>query len=310
MSQTMPARFQTLARTAVLVVCAAAAPACEVNLNTEGVTSKDTKTFAITGRPDLTLETFDGAIEIHSWDRNEVEVEIEKRAMEQGLLDQMTVEAQQDGDRIVLRVKGPGRRESGGLTIGVHLSPTARLRVAVPRNLVLQARTEDGSIKVENLEGRLALRTGDGSVTADRLSGDIEVRTGDGSIRIDKGDGRLDLETEDGSITVDARPSMLRARTGDGSIRVQVQPEAVMSDAWDLSTGDGSVTLTLPPTFNAEIDAETSDGAVRSSHPALKIVEHEGEGRREARRELKTKMGEGGPVLRVRTSDGSIRFES
>jgi len=239
-----------------------------------------------------------------------VEVEIEKRAMEQGLLDQMTVEAEQDGDRIVLRVKGPARRESGGLTIGVHLSPTARLRVAVPRNLVLQARTEDGSIKVENLEGRLALRTGDGSVTADRLSGDIEIHTGDGAIRVDKVDGRLDLETEDGSITVDARPSMLKARTGDGSIRVQVQPDTVMSDAWDLSTGDGSVTLTLPPTFNAEIDAETSDGAVRSTHPALKIAEHEGEGRREARRELKTKMGEGGPVLRVRTSDGSIRFES
>ena len=38
--------------------------------------------------------------------------EIEKRAMEQGLLDQMTVEAQQDGDRIVLRVKGPAGRES------------------------------------------------------------------------------------------------------------------------------------------------------------------------------------------------------
>ena len=310
MSPTMPARFQHLARTAVLVVCAAAAPACEVNLNTEGVTSKDTRTFAVTGRPDLTLETFDGAIEIHSWDRREVEVEIEKRAMEQDLLDQMTVEAQQDGDRIVLRVKGPSQRESGGLTIGVHLSPTARLRVAVPRDLVLQARTEDGAIRVENLAGRLALRTGDGSVTADRLSGDLEVRTGDGAIRIEKVDGRLDLETEDGSITVDARPSMLRARTGDGSIRVQIQPEAVMSDAWDLSTGDGSITLTLPPSFSAEIDAETDDGAVRSSHPALKVIEHDGEDRRESRRELKTRMGAGGPVLRVRTNDGTIRFES
>jgi len=309
MSQTMPARFQTLARAAVLVVCAAAAPACEVNLNTEGVTSKDTRTFAVTGHPDLTLETFDGAIEIHSWDRNEVEVEIEKRAMEQGLLDQMTVEAEQQGDRIVLRVRGPARRESGGLTIGVHISPAARLRVAVPRNLTLQARTEDGSIRAENLEGRLALRTGDGSITADRLSGDIEIRTGDGAIRIEKVDGRLDLETEDGSITVDARPSVLKAKTGDGSIRVQVQPDTVMSDAWDLSTGDGSVTLTLPPTFNAEIDAETSDGAVRSTHPALK-VEDDSEERRESRRELRTRMGEGGRVLKVRTSDGSIRFES
>jgi hypothetical protein len=310
MSQTMPIRLQMLARIAALAVCAAAAAACEVNLNTEGVTSKETRTFAVSGKPDLTLETFDGAIEIHSWDRNEVEVEIEKRAMEQGLLDQMSVEAEQDGDRIVLRVKGPGRRDSGGLHIGVHISPTARLRVAVPRNLLLQARTEDGSIRVENLEGRLALRTGDGSVTADRLSGDVEVRTGDGAIRIEKGDGKFDLETDDGSITVDARPSMLKAKTGDGSIRVQVEPESVMSDAWDLSTGDGSVTLTLPATFNADIDAETRDGAVRSSHPALKVVEHEGEGRRESRRELKTRMGEGGPLLRVRTSDGTIRFES
>jgi DUF4097 and DUF4098 domain-containing protein YvlB len=309
MSPTLPARFQTLARAAVLVACAAAAPACEVNLNTEGLTSKDTRTFAVTGRPDLTLETFDGAIEIHSWDRNEVEVEIEKRAMEQGLIDQMTVEAQQEGDRIVLRVKGPARRDSGGLTIGVHISPAARLRVAVPRNLTLQARTEDGAIKAENLEGRLVLRTGDGSVTADRLSGEVEIHTGDGGIRAEKLDGRLNLETEDGSITVDARPSVLKARTGDGAIRVQVQADTVMSDAWDLSTGDGSVTLTLPSGFNAEIDAETSDGAVRSSHPALK-VEQDGEGRRESRRELKTRMGEGGPVLRVRTSDGSIRFES
>jgi hypothetical protein len=309
MSQTLPARLHTLVRAAVLVAGATAALGCEVNLNTEGLTSKETRTFAVTGRPDLTLETFDGAIEIHSWDRPEVEVEIEKRAMEQGLLEQMTVEAEQQGDRIVLRVKGPARRDSGGLTIGVHISPAARLRVAVPRQLTLQARTEDGSIRAENLEGRLALRTGDGSVTADRLSGEVEIRTGDGAIRFNKGDGRLDLETEDGSITVDARPALLRARTGDGSIRVQVQPDTAMSDAWDLSTGDGSVTMTLPPAFNAEIDAETSDGAVRSSHPALRIPE-DGEDRRESRRELRTRMGEGGRVLKIRTSDGSIRFES
>jgi len=305
----VPARLYAFARTAVLVVCAAGAPGCEVNLNTEGLTSKDTKTFSITERPDLTLETFDGSIEIHSWDRNEVEVEIEKRAMEQSLIDQITVEAEQQGDRIVVRVKGPAGSESHGLTLGVHISPTARMRVAVPRSLALQVRTEDGSIRAENLEGKLVLRTGDGSVTAERLSGDLEVRTGDGSIRVDKADGRLDLETDDGSVTVDARPTVLKVKTGDGSIRLQVPPDTVMDDGWELTTGDGSVTLTLPAAFSAEIDAETRDGAVRSSHPALRINEH-GEGRGESRGELRTKMGEGGRLLRVRTGDGTIRFES
>jgi hypothetical protein len=310
MSQiSLSVRAQMLVRTAVLVACAAAAPACEVNLNTEGVTSKDVRTYKVTGPPDLTLETFDGAIEIHSWDRTEVEVEIEKRAMDQSLIDQITVEAEQQGDKIVLRVKGPSRSDSGGFTIGMHVSPAARLRVAVPRNLTLQVRTEDGAIRAENLDGRVTLRTADGSVTAERLSGHLEVRSGDGAIRIDKAVGRLDLETDDGSITIDARPSVLTAKTGDGSIRVQVDSDTVMEDAWDLSTGDGTVTVTLPAAFGAEIDAETRDGAVRSSHPAL-TVDDDGGNRRESRRELRSRMGEGGRVLRVRTGDGSIRFES
>lgn len=302
-------RLRGIAGAALAAACAVGLAACEVNLNTEGLTSKETKTFTVTGQPDLTVETFDGSIEIHSWDRDEVEVEIEKRGMEQALIDQMKVEAEQQGDRIVLRVTGPEAREFRGVTVGVHISPAARLRVAVPRRLTLQARTEDGAIRAENLDGRVVLRTGDGSVTTDRVSGEIEVRTGDGAIRMEKAEGRLDLETDDGSITLSARPSVLRARTGDGSIRVQIEPDTSMAEAWELTTSDGSVTLTLPPTFNAEIDAETGDGSVRSSHPLLKTADDDEE-RRPRRRELRTRMGEGGPVLKIRTGDGSIRFES
>jgi Toastrack DUF4097 len=303
----MSSCLRPLARAALVAAVALALPACEVNLNTEGLTVREKRTFAVTGQPDLTLETFDGAIEIHSWDRNEVEVEIEKRGMEQALLDQMIVEAEQEGDRITLRVKGPSAAEDRRITVGIHISPAARLLVAVPRRSSINARTEDGSIQVENIEGRLALRTGDGSVAVDRLTGDLEARSGDGSIRIENAQGRLDVETDDGSISVDARPTVLRARTGDGSIRLHLERETTMADAWDVSTGDGSVTLTLPPSFDAEIDAETSDGSVRSSYPGLSDGEG-GEGR-ERRRELRSKLGDGGPILKVRTGDGTIRFE-
>ena len=188
----------------------------------------------------------------------------------------------------------------------MHISPAARLLVAVPRRSLINARTGDGSIRVENIDGRLALRTGDGSVAAERVTGDLEVRTGDGSIRIDKAEGRLDLETDDGSITIDARPTVVRARTGDGSIRLRLEPETRMTDGWDVTTSDGSVTLTLPDSFSAEIDAETSDGAVRSSYPGLSA---DGEGGERRRRDLRARLGEGGPVLKVRTGDGTIRFE-
>jgi DUF4097 and DUF4098 domain-containing protein YvlB len=298
-------------RIAIVVAAAGAIAACEVNLNTEGLTTREKRTFPVSGQPDLTLETFDGSIEIHSWDRNEVEVEIEKRAMDQSLIDQMTVEAEQQGDRIVLRVKGPSRQEDRGVTIGVHVSPAARLLVAVPRHLTLQVRTEDGAIRVEDLAGRLSLGTGDGSVTADRVSGELEIRSGDGSIRVDNAEGKLDVETDDGTITLDAKATLLRARTGDGSIRTRIASGSVMADAWDVQTRDGSVTLTLPTGFNAEIDAETSDGSVRSSHPDLPDRNGErNEDDRRARRELRARMGEGGHPLKIRTGDGNIRIES
>ena len=160
------------------------------------------------------------------------------------------------------------------------------------------------------------LKTVDGSVVGTRLGGDVQIRTGDGSIRLDNVTGNLDLETTDGSIGLDdAKPTVLKARTGDGSIRATIEPDTTMADNWELTTSDGTVVLTLPGLFNAELDAETSDGSVRTSHPLLeddRVERRDGEGRderRERRRTLRSKMGEGGKLLRIRTGDGTIRIE-
>jgi hypothetical protein len=298
-----------------LVVAGALVAGCEVNLNTEGLTAREVKTFKVAGTPDVALDTFDGAIELHSWDRNEIEVEVEKRAMEQTLLDEIKVEAQQQGDKIIIKVTGPARPEHRGVTIGMHISPTARLRVAVPRSANINATSGDGSIRAEAIEGKLVLHTTDGSVTGTRLGGDIQIRSGDGSIRLDNTTGKLDLETDDGSIGVEAQPTVLRVRTGDGSIRATIEPDSVMSDNWDITTSDGSVVVTLPGLFNAELDAETSDGSVRTNHPLLDDSRDErrdgedGDDRRERRRILRSKIGDGGRILKIRTGDGTIRID-
>lgn len=283
---------------------------CEVNLNSEGIVSRETKRFEVTGTPEVQLDTFDGSIEVHSWDRNEVEIEVEKRAMEQRLVDEMQVTAEQQGNRIVFKVSDPGRGEDGGgVRIGVHFSPTARLRVALPRNTNLTAISGDGSVAIEDVSGTLQLQTRDGSVRASRVGGAVTVRSGDGSIRVDRAEGALDLETDDGSITLDAKPTMLRARTGDGSIRLEIAPGAEMNGDWDLQTGDGSIVLRLPSAFNGVLDAESRDGAVRVSHPSIRDEERTGDRRDERRRMLQATLGSGGHTVRVRTGDGTIRIE-
>jgi hypothetical protein len=297
-----------------LVASAVLLAGCEVNLNTEGLSARELKTFKVTGQPELVLDTFDGSIELHSWDRNEIEVEVEKRAMEQVLLDEIKIDAQQEGDKIVVKVTGP-RANRHGVTIGMHISPTARLRVAVPKNANINAMSGDGSIRAEAIEGKIVLRTSDGTIVGTRLGGDIQMRSGDGSIRIENATGKLDLETDDGSVGVEARPSVLHLRTGDGSVRVTLDPDTVMTDNWDVTTSDGSVVVTLPGLFNAELDAETSDGAVRTNHPLLdddRGESRDGEGRderRERRRTLRAKLGDGGRMLKIRSGDGTIRIE-
>src|SRR5262245_18467565 len=114
---------------AVVLVSSMLLAGCEVNLNTEGLTAREVKTFKVGAQPELALDTFDGSIEVHSWDRNEIEVEVEKRAMEQALLDEIKIDAQQDGDKVTVKVTGPSHRDRG-VTIGVNISPTARMRVA------------------------------------------------------------------------------------------------------------------------------------------------------------------------------------
>jgi DUF4097 and DUF4098 domain-containing protein YvlB len=304
-------RFSTAVLVASVVLSG-----CEVNLNTEGLSTRETMTFKVSGQPRVVLDTFDGAIELHSWDRPEVEVEIERRAMEQALIDQIKVEASEKNGVVTVKVIGPARAEFRGVTIGMHISPTARLRVAVPRNSNVEATSGDGSIRAEAIEGKLLLSTSDGSVTGTRLGGDIQIRSGDGSIRLDNVTGKLDLETTDGTVVVDGRPAVLKARTGDGSIRATIEPDTVMADNWELTTSDGTVVLTLPGAFNGELDAETSDGVVRTSHPLLDDVNaverrdgEDREERRERRRTLRSKIGDGGKLLRIRTGDGTIRIE-
>ena len=160
---------------------------------------REEKRFTVTGTPDLRLTTFDGSIQIQSWDKPDVLVEIERRGPTKASLESIEVIANQKGDRIDLEVKRP-RSES--YRVGFHRTPSASLIVSVPRDVNIVARTGDGSIKIERVNGRIELRTGDGSIRAAEVSGELEFNTSDGSVGVQKAHGRLSVDTGDGSVDV------------------------------------------------------------------------------------------------------------
>lgn len=276
---------------------------CTVTVDSHSEIVREEKRFPLTGTADVRVATFDGSIQIQSWDRNEVSVEIEKRGPTRQAIEDLQIVSSQNGNVIDLEVKRPRSESLRG--IGMYRTAYARLIVSVPRASNIRARSGDGSIRIEAVTGRLELRTGDGSIRAADVSGDMTFDTGDGSVTVTGADGRLSVDTGDGSVTVAGKVTVLKLHTGDGSVVYRADPGSTMADNWEITTGDGTVALYLPPDFSADIDAHTGDGRITNDLSVEKASAEERE-----RRTLRGRIGSGGKLLRVRTGDGSIRLKA
>jgi DUF4097 and DUF4098 domain-containing protein YvlB len=275
--------FKGLALPAMLAALLAA-PGCVdiVGADLNKYVERDEKHFAVSGKPDVALTTFDGSIEVRPWDKDDVQVVIEKRGRDHDDVAAIEVKAEQHGNHIEISVTEP-RRDHMGLHFN-HRS--AKLIVSVPASSDIAAKSGDGSIDIERVAGHVQLRSGDGSIRGRMLGGDVEANTGDGSIKLD---GKL---------------TGLRVHTGDGSVTIRVDAGSSPGNDWDIVTGDGSVTLEVPEGFGAELDAHTGDGGIRMHDLTLSNVT--GSIRRNT---MRGRLGDGGHALRVRTGDGSITLK-
>lgn len=263
-----------------------AAPGCVdiVGADLDKYVERDEKHFAVAGKPDVTLATFDGSIEIRPWDKPDVQVVIEKRGHDKEDVAAIEVKAEQTGNHIEISVSEPKRDHDG---FNFHFTNrSAKLIVSVPASADVTARSGDGSIDIERVEGHVQLRSGDGSIRGRMLGGDVEANTGDGSIRLD---GKL---------------TSVHVRTGDGSVTIRAESGSAPGADWDIVTGDGSVTLEVPDGFDAELDAHTGDGGIHMRDVTLSNVTGN-----VGKNSLRGRLGDGGRAVRVRTGDGSITLK-
>jgi len=261
-----------MSRTLLQLVVAAAC------VSTAALADDWSKRFTVSGKPELRVDANDGSVRVRTWDRNEIDAKVTTVGWRIASSEVQIID-RQVGNRVELEVRIPHRPFSAMFG---HRS--IRVEIQVPRELRSDIRTGDGSITVESLRGETRLNTGDGRIDADSVDGKLEASTGDGKIRVR---GRFD---------------QLSLHTGDGSIEAEIASGSKMTSEWTVRTGDGHVTLRLPPNFSAELDVHTGDGHIDSDLPVTVSG---------ARRdhELRGRLNAGGPLFTVRTNDGSIRLE-
>ncbi|HEY0776766.1 MAG TPA: hypothetical protein VGD56_02250 [Gemmatirosa sp.] len=162
-----------------------------------------------------------------------------------------------------LRVNGShdGSSDDRGWAVDYHIT--------APRRLDVAARTGNGSVRVQDVVGRLRLSSGNGSLVVDRVGGDVEGRTGNGSVQ-----------------------ATLAGRAWDGG--------GLPGAGLDLRSGNGSALLRVPDGYSARLDVSTGNGALTVDFPVTL------QGRIDPRR-LALTLGDGGAPLRVSTGNGRAR---
>ncbi len=141
--------------------------------------------------------------------------------------------------------------------------------VTAPRRLDVAARTGNGSVRVQDVVGRLRLSSGNGAVVVERVGGDVEGRTGNGSVQ-----------------------ATLAGRAWDGG--------GLPGAGLDLRSGNGSALLRVPEGYSARLDVSTGNGGLSVDFPVTL------QGRIDPRR-LALTLGDGGAPLRVSTGNGRVR---
>ncbi len=237
-----------------------------------------TKTYAVTGKPTLRVNTDDADVRIHSCDCKQVEARVDWSGYKPG---QVRVTESQSGDDIDLSVH---TRAHDSFFIGwsnrwVHID------VAVPKELALEARTGDGRITVEN------------------VSGDLDVKTGDGKMEISGVEGLLRAHSGDGEVRASGRFDGVDVTTSDGSVEIAAKQGSAVRSTWSIRSGDGAVHVRLPAGFAADLRAQTGDGNIHSELP----ITVSGDLKEKSR--LEGKVNGGGGTLTIHTGDGDVYLE-
>lgn len=236
------------------------------------------KTYTLSGQPDLRVETSDANIHVSTWDQNTIEARVTTAHYKIGD-GGIQIEEHQMGNVVEVEVRYPH-----GVTINWgYVNHRVDIDIHMPR------------------EGRVDLHTGDGEIKIGNFKGEMRLRSGDGSQEIGSVDGRLHATTGDGHIRADGRFDELELKTGDGHVDARAMSGSAITAGWRLESGDGSVTLEVPETLGANVDLHTGDGHIDLDMPVTtegKIRENEVHG----------KLNGGGNSLVIHTGDGSIHL--
>jgi hypothetical protein len=195
------------------------------------------------------------------------------------------------------------------------------VRLEIPEGVRLSLSTGAGDVQLTDLSADVLVESGAGDIKCTRLKGGLEIESGAGDVTVSSIDGSVAVETGAGDVTIDGSAAKINVETGAGSIKVDVATPVAAEI--DLATGVGAIDIRVP-SIASHVHAESGMGSIACSVAAggfaldassgmggvtLRTNGHE-ERSGGMGGELRRRVNEGGPTLRLESGAGSIEINA
>jgi len=231
----------------------------------------------------------------------QIEVEMERDPADQGVL------------RLVSRVPYVDWNRGPGTSFRIHMPPGAELHLETSNGRVdatgcagqVVARSSNGTITIEKVQGTVDASTSNGRIVARDVDGNIRVRTSNGGIELERvGKESIEAVTSNGRIRIADARGEAALRTSNGSIEMRLT-SVPSNPRIRAVTSNGHVDVELPGDVSARLDMHTSNGRVTANLQGLRVGEIES-----SRSRLSATLNEGGGLVEIRSSNGSISLRT
>jgi sRNA-binding regulator protein Hfq len=274
--------------------------------------------FRVRGTPQVLVNTISGDIHVvKNSSINGVQVDL---YVERGFslwsgtrsLDNYRIIMQQQGDKIIASVED---RRSG--TSRQRSDVQFYFQVQVPDNAVTELRTVNGSITLEDVQGKHFLQNQNGDLIVKGVSGDVQAASTTGNIYLEKLKGNIFAKTVSGNIGIEENSGEVRVRSISGAIHATGMNGTLVSATTSgnittdfkqvgkgiyLESVSGDIQLTIPVQNGYEIRGQAMRFDLAGIHQSS-ISEQS-----QNFRERKIVIRDGGLPVQLSTVSGQIRI--
>ena len=129
----------------------------------------------------------------------------------------------------------------------------------------------------------------------------VAVETFNGGVKMANLNGDISFDALNGGVTLIDLAGDVRGNTTNGGLRIELDGDSWEGDRLDVSTTNGGVELIMDEDYSARLEVGTTNGNVNFDFPVMVKGNLD--------KNISTTLGDGGNLIRARTTNGSVKVK-